>query len=173
MADRWWPARALGHWLAGLRPAADSELFYLFTAVWVIALTGSALAPLPTSAGAPLPRFPPAPGIPLPAPKSCGRPPAGVRPAGRRSCFAVLRVFQQDAKCPGPLRPRHRPLAANRNTVLIAGTDLVDRTIDPDDIFTFIDGRLGERFISQPADIARAAGGFRTAARRRGALPGQ
>ena len=41
------------------------------------------------------------------------------------------------------------------NTVLIAGTDLVDRTVDADDIFTFIDGRLGERFIHTPADIPR------------------
>ena len=33
-------------------------------------------------------------------------------------------------------------------------------TIDPDDIFTFIDGRLGERFIHSPADIARRLADF-------------
>jgi hypothetical protein len=42
------------------------------------------------------------------------------------------------------------------NTVLIAGTDLVERTVDADDIFTFIDGRLGERFIHSPADVPRS-----------------
>jgi hypothetical protein len=36
------------------------------------------------------------------------------------------------------------------NTVLIAGTDLISRTLDPDDLFTFLNGRLGERFIASP-----------------------
>jgi len=44
--------------------------------------------------------------------------------------------------------------------VLIAGTDLVDRTIDADDIFTFLDGRLGERFIGSPAEVPRRLADF-------------
>lgn len=40
----WWPARAIGRWLArAYAQRRISELFYLFTAVWVIALTGPAL----------------------------------------------------------------------------------------------------------------------------------
>src|SRR5574343_1721144 len=40
----WGPARAIGRWLGRAYAARQvSELFYLFTAVWVIALTGPAL----------------------------------------------------------------------------------------------------------------------------------
>ncbi len=46
------------------------------------------------------------------------------------------------------------------NTVLIAGTDLVERTLDADDIFTCIDGRLAERFIHSPADVATRLAAF-------------
>ena len=35
----------------------------------------------------------------------------------------------------------------------MAGTDLADRTLDADDIFAFIDGRLAERFIRDPAEV--------------------
>jgi hypothetical protein len=38
--------------------------------------------------------------------------------------------------------------------VLIAGTDLADRTLDADDIFTFLDGRLAARFIQTLTDVA-------------------
>ncbi|MGB8437513.1 MAG: hypothetical protein WCE38_24985 [Burkholderiales bacterium] len=37
--------------------------------------------------------------------------------------------------------------------MLIAGIDLVLRTLDADDIFTFIDGRLATRFIRSPANV--------------------
>lgn len=46
------------------------------------------------------------------------------------------------------------------NTVLIAGTDLLDRTIDAEDIFTFLDGRLAERFILQTGDVNRRLASF-------------
>jgi hypothetical protein len=46
------------------------------------------------------------------------------------------------------------------NTVLIAGTDLAERTIDADDIFTFLDGRLAERFIQRPEDVSNRLGNF-------------
>ena len=34
------------------------------------------------------------------------------------------------------------------------------RTIDPDDVFTFLDGRLAERFIAQAGDIESRLGQF-------------
>jgi len=46
------------------------------------------------------------------------------------------------------------------NTVLIAGTDLSDRTLDADDVFTFLQGRLAERFVASPADVARRIAAF-------------
>ena len=46
------------------------------------------------------------------------------------------------------------------NTVLIAGTDLADRTLDAGDIFTFLDGGLAQRFIRTPADVAPRLAAF-------------
>ena len=46
------------------------------------------------------------------------------------------------------------------NTVLIASTDLPDRTLGADDIFTFLDGGLAQRLIHSPADVALWLAGF-------------
>ncbi len=46
------------------------------------------------------------------------------------------------------------------NTVLIAGTDLLSRTIDPDDVFTFLNGGLAQRFVTGDADLADRARAF-------------
>jgi hypothetical protein len=43
---------------------------------------------------------------------------------------------------------------------MIAGTDLVDRTLDPHDIFQFLDKKLAQRFIVSPADVARRIDAF-------------
>jgi hypothetical protein len=84
----------------------------------------------------------------------------GKRSAGRPPTLLVLRVFRQDANVQDLFDRVIDRWRSTGNTVLIAGTDLADRTIDPDDIFTFIDGRLGERFIHSPADIARRLADF-------------
>ena len=150
----WWPARALGHWLAqAYARRRISELFYLFTAVWVIALTGSALGAITDLGWGALLDFLPLLWIPLGA--QIMRKTTGRRPSGRPPILLVLRVFQQDANVQDLFDHVIDRWRLTGNTVLIAGTDLVDHTIDPDDIFTFIDGRLGERFIRSPADIAR------------------
>jgi hypothetical protein len=41
------------------------------------------------------------------------------------------------------------------NTVLIAGTDLISRTLDPDDLFAFLNGQLAGRFIASEEEIPR------------------
>jgi hypothetical protein len=41
------------------------------------------------------------------------------------------------------------------NTVMIAGTELVDRTLDASDVFQFLDRKLAEQFIASPADVSR------------------
>lgn len=148
----WWPARALGRWLAeGYRERRISELFYLFTAVWTIALVGPAIGAIHDLGGWAIVCFSPLLWIPLgallmqrfAAPASAGRPPT----------LLVLRVFQQDANAQTIFDRVIERWRLSGNTVLIAGTDLADRTIDAEDIFTFIDGRLGERFIYRAADI--------------------
>ena len=155
----WWPARALGRWLAqAYRQRQVSELFYLFTAVWVIALIGPALGAIGDLGWGALVCFLPLLWIPLgatlmqrfAAPAIASRPPT----------LLVLRVFQQDANVQDLFDHVIERWRLTGNTVLIAGTDLVDRTIDADDIFTFIDGRLGERFIRSPADVPRRLAEF-------------
>ena len=155
----WWPARALGRALAqAYRQRRISELFYLFTAVWVIALIGPALGAISDLGWGALVCFLPLLWIPLGAtlmhrfaiPALIGQPPT----------LLVLRVFQQDANVQNLFDRVIERWRLTGNTVLIAGTDLVDRTIDADDIFTFLDGRLAERFINSQGDIDARLGQF-------------
>lgn len=156
----WWPARALGRWLAqAYRQRRISELFYLFTAVWTIALIGPALGAIGDLGWGAVVCFLPLLWIPLGG-KLMQR---GATPATsptRPPTLLVLRVFQQDANVQNLFDRVIERWRLSGNTVLIAGTDLVDRTIDAEDIFTFIDGRLGERFIRTPADLARHIANF-------------
>jgi len=148
----WWPPRALGRWLGeAYRERRISELFYLFTAVWTIALVGPALGTIHVLGWGAFVGFAPLLWIPLGAllmkrfapPTLTDNPPT----------LLILRVFQQDANAQAIFDRVIEHWRLSGNTVLIAGTDLADRTIDADDVFTFLDGRLGERFIAQPGDI--------------------
>lgn len=154
----WWPARAIGRWLGSAYAARQvSELFYLFTAVWVIALVGPALGAIAGEGWGALLYFLPLLWIPLGAwlLQRTDR-----QPTGRPPSLLVLRVFQQDANVLALFDRVIERWRLTGNTVLIAGTDLVDRTIDADDIFTFLDGRLGERFIRRPEDVAPRLAAF-------------
>jgi hypothetical protein len=155
----WWPARAVGRWLAhAYRKRQVSELFYLFTAVWAIALIGPALGASFDNGWAALVCFAPLLWIPVGAAlmRRLGQP---VQ-AGRPPTLLVLRVFQQDTNVQDLFDRVIERWRLTGNTVLIAGTDLLERTIDAEDIFTFIDGRLGERFIQSPTDIPRRLADF-------------
>ena len=147
----WWPARALSRWLAGLYSRRRiSELFYLFTAVWVITLATPALGAIADLGWGALIVFLPLLWIPAGAALMQHL----ARPApGRPPTLLVLRVFRQDANVQALFDRVIERWRLSGNTVLIAGTDLADRTIDAEDIFTFIDGRLGERFIRHPGDL--------------------
>ena len=153
----WWPTRALGRWLGQAYAARRiSELLYLFTAVWVIALTGPALGAIASEGWGALLYFLPLLCIPLGARLMQHR----HLPAGRPPTLLVLRVFRQDANVQDIFDRVIERWRLTGNTVLIAGTDLAERTIDADDIFTFLDGRLAERFIHRPADVPRRLGAF-------------
>lgn len=155
----WWPARAIGRWLArAYRERRVSELFYLFTAVWVIALIGPALGASFDIGWGALVCFTPLLWIPLAA--RLMQRFRTATPAGRPPILLVLRVFQQDTNVQDLFDRVIERWRLTGNTVLIAGTDLLERTIDAEDIFTFIDGRLGERFIQSPADIPRRLADF-------------
>jgi len=155
----WWPAKALGRWIAAAYARRQiSELFYLFTAVWVIALTGPALGAIADLGWGALIVFLPLLWIPLGA--RVMRATTGRRPPGRPPTLLVLRVFQQDANVQDLFNRVVDRWRLTGNTVLIAGTDVLSHTIDPDDIFTFLDGRLGERFILQAADVPRRLAAF-------------
>jgi hypothetical protein len=155
----WWPARAIGHWLArAYHERRVSELFYLFTAVWVIALIGPALGASFDLGWAMLVCFAPLLWIPLAA-KLMQRYRKTAAPE-RPPTLLVLRVFQQDKNVQDLFDRVIERWRLTGNTVLIAGTDLLERTIDAENIFTFIDGRLGERFIQSPADIPRRLADF-------------
>lgn len=72
----------------------------------------------------------------------------------------MLRVFQRDAAVETLFDRVIERWRLSGNTVLIAGTDLISRTLDPDDLFTFLDGRVGERFITTPVQVPRRLAGF-------------
>ncbi|MBB1073469.1 hypothetical protein HUU62_03475 [Rhodoferax sp. 4810] len=155
----WWPARWLGRQLArAYRKQQVSELFYLYTAVWTIALISPGLMAMGSMGWAALVCFVPLLWIPLGAAlmQRLGTPTASARPP----TLLVLRVFQQDANVQDLFDRVIERWRVTGNTVLIAGTDLLERTIDAEDIFTFIDGRLQERFIQTPADVPRRLADF-------------
>ncbi|UCV27928.1 DUF2339 domain-containing protein [Ferribacterium limneticum] len=155
----WWPARALGRWLGRAYAARQiSELFYLFSAVWVIALTGPALGAIASEGWRALLYFLPLICIPFGA--RLMQATTGQRQPGRPPTLLVLRVFQQDANVQDLFNRVIERWRLTGNTVLIAGTDLLTHTTDPDDIFTFLDGRLAERFIHSPADVPRRIAAF-------------
>jgi hypothetical protein len=153
----WWPLRRLGR-LLGLAYARQwfSELMVVFTTVWAISLLERAVV-VGSSAGFsavamfwPLLWIPAVMGLYKAVQPRRGRPPT----------LLVLRVFQRDAEVQSLFDHVIERWRLSGNTVMIAGTDLADRTIDADDIFTFLDRRLASRFIHAPADVAPRIAAF-------------
>jgi len=140
----WWPLK----WVVRKLAAAYSrqwlsEVLVLFTAVWGISLLdkginwgnnlglGVAVMLLPLFC--------------IPLVMVLVR--CSSRAVGRPPTLLVLRVFQRDRAVRALFDTVIERWPLSCNTLLIAGTDLLDRTLDADDIFTFLDGRLAERFI--------------------------
>jgi hypothetical protein len=152
----WWPMRMLGRALGHVYSRKWlSDLLVLFTGVWAFALTDRAL-PLSTEAGAKaFAMYLPLLWIP-----------ALMLLAGRRQrtgqapTLLVLRVFQRDEQARSLFDHIVERWRLSGNTLMIAGTDLADRTMDADDIFQFLDRRLAERFVVSPADVERRIAAF-------------
>ncbi len=157
----WWPAKQLGRWLAmAYTKQRFSELFYLFTAVWALSLITPALGAASDSwRGALATFFLPLAWIPFSYPLLRALSPV-VPQQQRAPTLLVLRVFQKDVSIQNLFDRVIERWRLTGNTVLIAGTDLAERTIDAEDIFTFIDGRLAERFIYRADEIEAKLGQF-------------
>ncbi len=153
----WWPLRWLGRALGRAYARKQlSDLLVLFSAVWAIALISEALTLASERGAAALALLLPLLWIPLVVTLAARR---RIEP-GRPPTLLVLRVFQRDAQVQDLFDHVVERWRLSGNTVLIAGTDLADRTLDADDIFTFLDGALAERFIRTPADVAPRLAGF-------------
>lgn len=153
----WWPLQRLGRALGRAYARKQlSELMVLFTAVWAISLLSQALT-VASSVGLaglalllPLAWIPPVMAAHARVRTDRGRPPT----------LLVLRVFQHDAQVQDLFDHVVERWRLSGNTVLIAGTDLADRTLDATDIYTFLDGSLAARFIRTAADVAPRLAAF-------------
>ena len=153
----WWPLRRLGRALGRAYARQQlSELIVLFTSVWALALIFKALSIASAVGLAGLAMLSPLLWIP-PVMWLNGRL-GGQR--GRPPTLLVLRVFQRDAQAQRMFDHVIERWRLSGNTVMIAGTDLAERTLDAADIFTFLDGGLGKRFVRTPAEVASRIAAF-------------
>jgi hypothetical protein len=159
----WWPARVLGRALGRAYSRKwFSDLLAMYTAIWAFSLTDKALTVANQASGgaAAFAMYLPLLWIPMviwPAARWRSR-------SERPPTLLVLRVFQQDEQARSLFDHVVERWRLSGNTVMIAGTDLADRTLDADDIFQFLDKRLAQRFIVSPADVARRIDAFDMAA---------
>ena len=156
----WWPVRMLGRALGRAYSRKWlSDLLVVFTGVWAFALTDRALTLFTAAGAAAFAMYLPL--LWIPAVMLVAR---RGRRSGRAPTLLVLRVFQRDKQVQSLFDHVIERWRLSGNTVMIAGTDLADRTLDADDIFQFLDRRLAERFVVSPADVARRIAAFDMAA---------
>lgn len=152
-----WPLWRLGLWLAqAYRAKRFSDLGYLLAAYWFVILLASALPAVEGAGWLGFTQLLPWLWLPLLGALL----PRWLAPEGAPPTLLVLRVFQQDAAVETLFDRVIERWRLTGNTVLIAGTDLATRTLDPDDLFTFLGGRLGERFIATPAQVPQRLADF-------------
>jgi hypothetical protein len=157
----WWPLKRLSRALARAYTRKQlCELLVLFTAVWLISLLIQALSVASAAGLAGAAMLLPLLWIPAVVRLLPRRAEAGGRPP----TLLVLRVFQHDAQIQELFDHVVERWRLSGNTVLIAGTDLADRTLDADDIFTFLDGALATRFIRSAAEVGPRLASFDLAA---------
>lgn len=156
----WWPLKAFAQALAAAyRRRWLSELMVLFTAVWGLELLLRTLGALGMAGPAAALMLLPLAWIPL----AMGLLRSLPVPAGRAPELLVLRVFQRDRAMRRLFDGVIERWRASGPVSLIAGTDLLERTLDPGDIFVFLDGRLASRFIHDVRDIPARLAGFELA----------
>ncbi len=128
-----------------------SDLTYLFAAYWFVVLVSSTFPAVEGVGAAGLTQL--LPWLWIPVALALAR--DWLKPTATPPTLLVLRVFQRDAAVETLFDRVVERWRLTGNTVLIAGTDLVSRTLDPDDLFAFLNGRLAERFISSEKEVPR------------------
>lgn len=153
-----WPVYALGRWLAAAyRNKRFSDLSYLFAAYWFVILSASALPALESGGlQAGLSQLVPWLWIPV----AWVVLPGWLEHADPPPTLLVLRVFQKDAQVETLFDRVVERWRHTGNTVLIAGTDLISRTLDPDDLFAFLNRQLAGRFIASESSLPQRMAGF-------------
>jgi hypothetical protein len=152
-----WPVYALGRWLANAyRNKRFSDLAYLFAAYWFVVLVSSTLPAVQGEGLAGLTQLLPWLWIPV----AWMVLPVWLKPDGQPPTLLVLRVFQKDVQVETLFDRVIERWRHTGNTVLIAGTDLISRTLDPDDLFAFINRQLADRFIASETEIPQRIAGF-------------
>jgi hypothetical protein len=147
-----WPMYELVRWLA--RAYLDkrfSDLGYLYGAYWFVVLFSSTLPAVAGNGAIGLTQL--LPWFWIPVLMVWAR--DWLKPVVAPPTLLVLRVFQRDAAVEILFDRVVERWRLTGNTVLIAGTDLVSRTLDPDDLFAFLNGRLAERFIASEDEAPR------------------
>ena len=147
-----WPVYILGKALAeAYRAKRFSDLAYLFGVYWFVVLFTSALPALEQTGWVAFIQVLSWLWIPVAW--------YGLKdwlaPRETPPTLLVLRVFQRDAQVEQLFDRVIERWRLTGNTVLIAGTDLVSRTLDPDDLFAYFNGRLAQRFVATHGEVTR------------------
>jgi hypothetical protein len=152
-----WPVARLGRGLASAyRAKRFSDLGYLIATYWFLILFSSALPALESVGLTAFVQL--LPWLCLPLLLAALRRP--LTPPPGPPTLLVLRVFQRDQAVELLFDQVIERWRLTGNTVLIAGTDLLSRTLDVDDLFVYLNGALAKRFIANPAQLAERIAGF-------------
>ena len=152
-----WPLYTLARRLAkAYRQKRFSDLTYLLGMYWLVVLFASALPGLQSVGALSLTQLLPWLWIPV-AHRVLQ---AWLTPREPPASLLVLRVFHQDEQVERLFDRVIERWRLTGNTMMIAGTDLISRTIDPDELFAFIDKRLAQRFVADEAQLAARVADF-------------
>jgi len=150
-----WPVFALGRRLAGAyRAKRFSDLIYSFSACWLVVLCTNVLTGVDAAGPGAFAQALAWLWIPLssralePWLVSQGSPPT----------LLVLRVFQRDKQVEELFDRVIERWRHSGNTLLIAGSDLISRTLTPDALFAYLSGRLAHRFVGDERELAEYLG---------------
>ncbi|MBK8336864.1 MAG: hypothetical protein IPL03_09810 [Sterolibacteriaceae bacterium] len=147
-----WPAWRLARALArGYQAKLYSEPLYLMGSYWLVALLVTALPASHGIGAASLTVIACWLWLPLGVWLARG----WLAPPPDPPNLLVLRVFRRDSEVQALFDSVIERWRASGTVSLIAGTDLALNTLEPDELFAYLNGRLRERFIAGPDDLTR------------------
>jgi hypothetical protein len=147
-----WPIRALTRCLAArYRDKSFSELSYLFGGYWFVNLLWNVLPSTHEIGFAAFALL----GVWLWVPLGFRLLRGWLAAPAQPPTLLVLRVFRREEAVETLFDTVIERWRSSGNVLLIAGTDLALRTLDPDDLFTYLSRRLHTRFIGSQDDLDR------------------